>query len=172
MYWSGYDTLVLLSGIGFFVAALIPIPGVEQRYRVTIGILGVFLVIGSFITGNMQSFTYPAGIELLPVVLLVVIIVGGVQAYRRANPSAPAPAVIQNFAVVSHQELPPAEVPPSPLAVAAADPATDLAQLAALAHEHPELRPLVAANPSTYPGLLEWLAQFDDAEIQAALNAR
>jgi hypothetical protein len=56
--------------------------------------------------------------------------------------------------------------------LAAADPATDLGELARLAHEHPELRAVVAANPSTYEGLLEWLGQFGDPAVDAALARR
>ena len=56
--------------------------------------------------------------------------------------------------------------------LAAADPATDLGELARLAHEHPELRAIVAANPSTYEGLLDWLGEFGDPEVDAALARR
>lgn len=61
---------------------------------------------------------------------------------------------------------------PSAEELAAADPSTDLSELARLAHEHPELRAAIAANPSTYDGLLEWLGQFRDPEIDAALARR
>lgn len=54
----------------------------------------------------------------------------------------------------------------------AADPATPLTDLQRIAHEAPHLRPLVAANPSAYPGLLEWLAQLDDPDVDLALQRR
>ncbi|MDM7855881.1 DUF7937 domain-containing protein [Cellulomonas alba] len=54
----------------------------------------------------------------------------------------------------------------------AADPATDLAVLAAIVERAPELRPLVAANPSAYPDLLAWLAQLHDPDVDAALASR
>lgn len=54
----------------------------------------------------------------------------------------------------------------------AADPATPLETLAELAHRHPELRAIIAANPSTYPDLLEWLGTLGDPEVDAALRAR
>ena len=59
-----------------------------------------------------------------------------------------------------------------PLRAAAANPATPLATLADLAYNHPQLRALVAANPSAYPGLIDWLRQFDDDDIGRAIAAR
>lgn len=56
--------------------------------------------------------------------------------------------------------------------LAAANPGTDPLELVRLAHEHPELRALVAANPSTYSGLLHWLGQFGDPAIDAAIARR
>jgi len=55
---------------------------------------------------------------------------------------------------------------------AAMDPGTPAAELAELAHHHEELRPLVAANPTAYPGLLEWLGSLGDAAIDAAIASR
>ncbi|GAA1172802.1 hypothetical protein [Nesterenkonia xinjiangensis] len=54
----------------------------------------------------------------------------------------------------------------------ASDPATDWDILHWIAENHPELRPEVAANPSTYPELLEALADLDDPAINAALMRR
>lgn len=54
----------------------------------------------------------------------------------------------------------------------ASDPATPLEELQFLAQNHPSLRPLIAENPSTYPELLEWLGEFSDPEIDAALQRR
>ena len=54
----------------------------------------------------------------------------------------------------------------------ASDPATPLEELQFLAQNHPSLRPLIAENPSTYPELLEWLSEFSDPEIAAALQRR
>lgn len=51
----------------------------------------------------------------------------------------------------------------------AADPATDLTRLAEIAHLHPDLRPVVAANPSIYPDLRAWLAELNDPAVDAAL---
>lgn len=58
------------------------------------------------------------------------------------------------------------------LVARAQDPATPLATLQQLAQEYPGLRPAIAANPSTYPALLEWLGDLGDPAIDAALAAR
>ena len=54
----------------------------------------------------------------------------------------------------------------------AADPSTPAEVLAAIAGSRPDLHPYLAANPSTYPALLEWLGQLGDPAVDAALQAR
>lgn len=56
------------------------------------------------------------------------------------------------------------------LARQAADPATPQEVLADLAYRHPELRPLVAANPATYEGLREWLRALGDPAVDRVLG--
>ena len=55
---------------------------------------------------------------------------------------------------------------------AAQDPSTDAEALRQLAYRYPELRPAVAAHPHAYRGLLDWLHQFNDPQVNAALEAR
>ncbi|WP_342665903.1 hypothetical protein, partial [Promicromonospora kroppenstedtii] len=57
-------------------------------------------------------------------------------------------------------------------AAQALDPATPLADLAKIVQESPHLRPQVAANPSTYPALLDWLGALGDPQVDAALRSR
>jgi hypothetical protein len=54
----------------------------------------------------------------------------------------------------------------------ASDPATPAEVLAAIAEHRPDLRPLVAGNPTAYPGLLDWLGQLGDPAVDAALAGR
>ncbi|ROS73671.1 hypothetical protein [Cellulomonas sp. PhB143] len=54
----------------------------------------------------------------------------------------------------------------------AADPGTSLEDLAAMAAEEPALHPYIAANPATYPALLDWLGGLGEPEVDAALAAR
>ena len=55
-------------------------------------------------------------------------------------------------------------------AAAAQDPSTDAEALRQLAYRYPELRPVVAAHPHAYRGLLDWLHQFNDPQVNAALE--
>ncbi len=61
---------------------------------------------------------------------------------------------------------------PDLAAVRAADPTTPGEVLAELAYERPDLRPVVAANPAAYPGLLTWLAALGDPQVDATLAWR
>lgn len=54
----------------------------------------------------------------------------------------------------------------------ASDPATPLETLADIAATEPALRKYVAANPSTYPELLQWLSNLGDPEVDEALRGR
>jgi len=54
----------------------------------------------------------------------------------------------------------------------ALDPGTAPEVLAGIAQRRPELRVFVATNPSTYPGLVQWLAQLRDPAVDAALAGR
>ncbi len=58
------------------------------------------------------------------------------------------------------------------LAAAAANPSTDQHVLREIAQHYPTLRPIVAGNPNSYPGLLAWLAGLGDPAVDAALAAR
>ncbi len=49
---------------------------------------------------------------------------------------------------------------------------TDQELIAKIAQYAPELRPCIARNPSTYPALVDWLAQLNDPAVNAALATR
>jgi hypothetical protein len=61
---------------------------------------------------------------------------------------------------------------PDRQARAAADPSTSGQDLMSIAGGRPDLRPAVAANPSTYPALLDWLRALGDPTVDAALARR
>lgn len=60
----------------------------------------------------------------------------------------------------------------TPEQLEAINPDTPLVRLQAIAQDAPELRPLLALNPSTYPDLLSWLAELQDAQVDQALAKR
>lgn len=81
----------------------------------------------------------------------------------------------------STQVLPPVQAAPAQTApvqapgwtaAQAMDPSTPLADLARISAEAPHLRSYVAANPSTYPALLDWLGALGDPAVDAALRSR
>ncbi|MEL7974551.1 hypothetical protein AAG589_01695 [Isoptericola sp. F-RaC21] len=77
----------------------------------------------------------------------------------------------------STQVLPPVREAPAAAApgwtvAQAMDPSTPLADLARISAEAPHLRSYVAANPSTYPALLDWLGALGDPAVDAALRSR
>ncbi|MDR1428521.1 MAG: hypothetical protein LBJ08_12340, partial [Bifidobacteriaceae bacterium] len=53
-----------------------------------------------------------------------------------------------------------------------ADPSTTPADLATIAHLHPELRTSVAWHAGAYPALLEWLARYGGPGVAAAVVSR
>ena len=71
--------------------------------------------------------------------------------------------------------------PPSPEAagsdadadrLAAASPTTPATELARIATSRPDLHPALAANPATYPDLVDWLRTSPDPAVQTALAQR
>ncbi|MFC7878285.1 hypothetical protein [Isoptericola sp. NPDC057391] len=76
----------------------------------------------------------------------------------------------------STQVLPPVQAAPAQApgwsVAQAMDPSTPLADLARISAEAPHLRSYVAANPSTYPALLDWLGALGDPAVDAALRSR
>lgn len=67
---------------------------------------------------------------------------------------------------------PSASRPQCDLVAIAANPNTDLEILRTLAYEYPHLRPVIALNPSSYEGLLQWLGDLGDEDVNAALRQR
>ena len=92
-----------------------------------------------------------------------------------AAPSDPPPSP-------SRPPIPPVPPPPSnPGAaesdtdtdrLAASSPTTPAAELARIAASRPDLHPALAANPATYPDLVDWLRTSPDPAVQAALTQR
>lgn len=54
----------------------------------------------------------------------------------------------------------------------ATSPETSPVRLQELANDYPQLRPLIAMNPATYPALVEWLGELGDPAVNVALAQR
>ena len=61
---------------------------------------------------------------------------------------------------------------PDPDLLAAGSPATTAAELARIAASRPDLHAILAANPATYPELVDWLRASFDPAVQIALVQR
>lgn len=169
MYWTGFDTAILLTGIFTLLLAALPWIEVESKTRLAIGGVGAGLILLSIITGNLQSFVYPSGIWIAPVIPVVA---GVMLIVRRRRSTATREEVFQNSSPDRSTPDPVALPSPNPRAAEARDPETPLALLADLAYDHPELRSVIAENPSTYPELIEWLRELQDPAINAAIARR
>lgn len=86
MYWSIYDTLLLVTGIIVLVIAVLPQKGIPAKTRLWSGIIGGGLVLLALFLGSLRSFRYPSYVYVAPVVALLAL--GGVvfDARRRTNP--------------------------------------------------------------------------------------
>ncbi|WP_300767050.1 hypothetical protein [uncultured Bifidobacterium sp.] len=73
------------------------------------------------------------------------------------KPSSATPVATNSYGFTAEQAL---------------DPNTDPMTIAQIAEYAPELRACLARNPSTYPELVEWLANLHDPHIDAALATR
>lgn len=90
------------------------------------------------------------------------------------QPDGSAQAATSAPATASAPPPPPTDSPPptDPDVTAAQDPSTSPAELARLAAEAPHTRALIARHPQAYPGLLDWLGNLDDPEVNEALRKR
>lgn len=87
------------------------------------------------------------------------------------EPHAPAPDE-KKTSETEHAPAPAATPSHGYTAEQALDPSTTGLVLSQIVQEAPELRPQVAANPTTYPALLDWLGQLGDPAVDAALRNR
>ncbi|MCB2413376.1 hypothetical protein LGT39_11025 [Demequina sp. TTPB684] len=101
---------------------------------------------------------------------------------QAAAVEAPVPApVVEPQVLAPTTEIPEPPAPASeaaaapeahPRAAEAADPDTSAQALHEIATTIPELRPTVAANPSAYPELLEWMGKLGEPAVDEAISKR
>ena len=195
MYWSGYDTLLLVTGILTALLVLLPVKSFSPSGRFAAAGIGILLIIVSVILGNLPSFTYPSFVfigPLFPIGAAVLLVsqhmrTAAAQQREKSDPFIPTslpvqaagpapvasnPTMLAQVSEVTTMRAPTPAATMDPDLAAAMDPATPLETLADVAFRVPEARAAVAANPSTYPDLLQWLAQFDEPAIRQALEGR
>lgn len=158
-----------------------------SRYTVP-GFAGAIFVLGLI---NV-AISFDTVIGVVPLVLALgvpgiiayaLLVPPSVREYFAANaPLAGTTSTYLSGVVPGAAVTPPVPAPPAPpvapaaaanpLLQRASDPATPAAELQELARDHQELWAAIAANPTAYDGLLDWLASSTDPAVQAALRAR
>jgi hypothetical protein len=160
-----------------------PRPSREVAIGVCIGL--VTLMIGRLITQTVNNdFEYPRvwtidlATVLIPIfVALSVALAPGVRDLYRGVPlfasvtAGPSPVAGYGHQTHQQQYAHPVQQAAGP-AAAASDPRTAAATLFEIATNSPELRPAIAANPSTYDDLVAWLGKLGDPAVDAALARR
>ncbi len=154
--------------VAVWIAVLVAVLGVvvlvDEVVRAGIGILLMSIWIGLAVT-SVVALTVPRQVR------------AQAAAVAAANPAyRPTRAYVWEPPAVAPLQLPVPVPPPAPgtgfTPEQAANPATPLEVLAQIAADAPHLRPQIAANPSTYPALLEWLGNLQDPAVDAALRSR
>ncbi|TFD46350.1 VWA domain-containing protein [Cryobacterium frigoriphilum] len=138
MYWSIFDTLMMVTGV--LTSAIAFVPGITSKTRAGSVAVGALLVVAALITGSLSSFTYPQLVMVGPLIPIAVAI--RLWFAARTPPTAP---------------VDPAHVDVTDPEALAHDPATPAATLADLAYRFPALRSAIAENPATYAELRHWI---------------
>jgi hypothetical protein len=178
MFWSIYDTLLLLSGLITAAIAFLPIPTIPSKTRAIAGATGGGIVLLSLILGNMSSFTYPSVVMVAPLIALAV---GGVvvKSALDLKKQQDAAAADPHHGHIQYGEqghaVATAGAATAPLvagSIARAEPtdprvdawselydaSTSAARLAEIAAAHPEFAASIATHPNAYPELQAWAA--------------
>lgn len=188
MFWSVYDTLLLLAGLIAAAIAFVPISTIPSKTRVIAGAAGGGIVLLSLILGNMPSFTYPSVIFVAPLIALAVAgvtIKSALDLKKQQDAAAADPhhGHVQygeqgHSVVTSNSVTEPAEATPTVLVAAAMEPSaatepadprdgawaelhdssTPAERLAEIAAAHPEFASTIAAHRNAYPELQAWSA--------------
>ena len=178
-------------------AAARPLVLVIAAAQIVLGIVVIALTLGfRDTTSQMVQYVSVPGVGVslldlvlvfgLPIAVIVLLTVprpvrshfGPLLPAGLAGPAAPS-AGTSYLGAVAGTPVPaaPVPVPPAPpapgfTAAQAADPATPADVLYEIAQQRPDLRAYIAANPSAYPGLVDWLGTLGDPEVDAALARR
>jgi len=186
MDWTFEALCVLVTGLLFVVivvAGLTPVASLSPASFVAFGVAGVVFIGAAFVLARVQAVNYPPAMWVLPILPLLIIGVLGkdavtarrataqpvhATAIARPDVERPLAALVEAPALglESQQggEGTAREIAGSPYATPN--------ELAHIAINHPDLRPVVALNPMTPPSVLEWLAQQGSPQVLEALRSR
>jgi len=186
MDWTIEALGVLVTGLLFVVivvAGLTPLASLSRTSFVTFGVAGVMFIGAAFALARVQAVNYPPAMWILPILPLLIIGVLGKDAVtaRRAT-AQPVHATAIARPDVERPLAALVEAPALGLESQQGGEGTarDIAgspyatpnELAHIAINNPELRPMIARNPMTPGSVLEWLAQQGSPEVLEALRTR
>jgi len=184
MDWTVETLSVLMTGVlfvGIVVAGLLSHATLSTQSFVAFGAAGVVFVAAAFALVRVQAVNYPPFMWALPVLPLLVIGVLGRDAITARRASAqPEHAT----AIARPDDVRPLAAPTEAPAVLSSEASrgdegsalrmassldTTPNQLAHMAINYPELRPVIACNPLTPRSVLQWLAQQGEPAAITAL---
>lgn len=169
----GILAVVGVRSLSLRYSSLDPRPSREVGLGVCVGLLVLMiarLVVQSAMYGEIYYSAWIFDLAMAVLVVLVALALTVSPAVRNlyAGVQLFASATTVTAAVPNLGQ----PVQPSRRALEAADPRTPAAVLFEIASSSPELRPAIAANPSTYDDLVTWLEALGDPAVDAALDRR
>ncbi|MBO8146602.1 RDD family protein [Rhodococcus erythropolis] len=169
----GILAVVGVRSLSLRYSSLDPRPSREGGLGVCVGLLVLMiarLVVQSAMHGEIYYSAWIFDLAMAVLVVLVALALTVSPAVRNlyAGVQLFASATTVTAAVPNLGQ----PVQPSRRALEAADPRTPAAVLFEIASSSPELRPAIAANPSTYDDLVTWLEALGDPAVDAALDRR
>lgn len=169
----GILAVVGVRSLSFRYSSLDPRPSREVGLGVCVGLLILMiarLVVQSAMYGEIYYSAWIFDLAMAALVVLVALALTVSPAVRNlyAGVQLFASATTDTAAVPNLGQ----PVQCSRRALEAADPRTPAAVLFEIASSSPELRPAIAANPSTYDDLVTWLEALGDPAVDAALDRR
>lgn len=169
----GILAVVGVRSLSLRYSSLDPRPSREVGLGVCLGLLVLMiarLVVQSAMYGEIYYSAWIFDLAMAMLVVLVALALTVSPAVRKlyAGVQLFASATTVTAAIPNLGQ----PVRPSGRALEAADPRTPAAVLFEIASSSPELRPAIAANPSTYDDLVTWLEALGDPAVDAALDRR
>ena len=186
MDWTAESLSILLTGVlfmGIVCAGLSPLVTLTPMSFGVFGAAGVVFVVAAFALARVQEVNYPPlmwTLPILPLLIIGVLCKDAVAARRVSSQTVHATAIARPDAerpLAAPEEAPAMAQEPFRSGEGSAHALVTSAhvtpnQLAHMAINNPELRPLIARNPLTPPSVLEWLAEGGSPEAASAIEQR
>jgi hypothetical protein len=177
VYWSAEEVVLVITGVLLLlvvVSSFLTRIELTATSRAAFAIGAAVFVAAAAVLARIETVVYPPLLWLLPVIPILVIVAlsrDAMAGSKTAQSPSFGASVVRATTVLPHSSAGLRALTHLERERAASPSATPQ-ELAHLAYTHPELRPTIAANPTTPANLLEWLASSGDPAITAAIRAR